>query len=429
MTKSLTKTLAGVLTLCLAWGCLHAAPDTPEAYLSKPIGQLKKIIESGDSEIDRIHAAKAIGDMLKTPAKPKRGKAPTPLRQLNASERKLSLEAAGIGIGDSSCAVRHYSRKTLALLGEDAVPILKAALAGKDINKLQAACLVIYDMGKRRGRSDSSLPAGIDVVAPGVTRALEHDSYVVREAAATACRGLGPIAAAALPQIIKLLGDKEFSVANAAVHAVAAVDPSGEKSVSALTKTLDSPHDLREFICVELGAMGQNAGPAVPALAKIVNVDRNSWHAGKAACNALMAIVAFNPRGSDGKVVKDKVAAVRPIALAAIIDGALNNKSAFRQQDCFNALFIRPHLHCPFGKEAGPLVARVMTNLSQYASEKPTRWGPPLDETCNLAARIAQTNPKMKQELIVLARGLLKNQKTHKSHASRLEKMLKALEG
>ncbi len=426
MTRS--RTLAGAVTLLLAWTCLHAAEKVPDPFLVKPIEELKETVESSKSEIDRIRAAAAIEARLKPAAKPQKGKAAGPVRQLIPAERKLCLSAAATGIGDTSCAVRHYSRKALTLLGEDAIGTLKAVLASKDINKLQAACLAIYDMGKN-GKQVALLPKSIAAAVPGVAKALGHDSYVVREAAAMACRSLGPIAAPALPRLIGLLADKEFSVANAAVYAVAAVDRSGAESVPALVKTLKSPHDLREFICVELGAMGQNAGPAVPALAEIVNVDRNGWHAGKAACNALMTIVAFNPKDADGKTVDDKVAAVRPIALAAIIDGALNHKSAFRQLDCLNSLFVRPHLHCPFGEEAKPLTIKLMADLRQYVAEKPTRWGPPCQETCGLAVRIAQTNPKMKRELIALVKELSKDQKTQKVHVPLLNKVLKALEG
>ncbi len=444
MTRSLTKTLVGTLAVCLALSGLHAAEKSTNPFLAKPLAELKTTIESSDSEIDRIRAAAAVRDLLKASAAPsasnvskkpkkskksKKGKAPAPVRQITAADRKLCLDAAAIGIGDSSCAVRHYSRKSLTLLGKDAIGVLTTALAAKDINKLQAACLALYDMGGGGKKATTDLPAGINAVVPGVTKALQHDSYVVREAAGMACRGLGPVMKSALPQIIKLLGDEEFSVANAAVYAVAAVDPSGKKSVPALVKTLDSPHDLREFICVELGAMGQKAGPAVPAIAKVVMVDRDGWHAGKAACLALTAIVVFNPKDADGKDVEDKVADVRPIALAAIIDGYLNLKTAFRRADCRASLFIQPHLYCPFGNEAKPLIPKVMADLRQYMGEKPTRWEPPRQETCNLAVRIAQTNPKMKKELIAVVKELSKDEKTHETYISMLEKMLKALEG
>jgi len=424
----LTAILAGTLSLCLAWGPAPAAEDAPDPLLAKPVTDLKKAVESSDSEIDRILAAEAIAKLLNPPAPPKKRRAPAQVvvRSLTDAERKLALEAAAVGIGDSSCAVRHYSQKALAALGEEAIPALKSALAEAQVDKLQAASLALYDMGKRRGKADS-LPANVADVVPGLVRALQHDSYVAREAATMACRGLGPAAAPALPRLVELLEDEEFSVANAAVYAVAAVDPSGEAAAPALAKALDSEHDLREFICVELGDMGQDARLAVPALAKLVGADRNNWHAGNAAAKALMKIVAFKPRDAEGNPVEDNTAAVRPIAIAAIVDGALNHETEFCRWNCLNSLFLAPSLHCPFGDEIQPLIPVVLADLREYMAVKPTKWWPPRKETCDLAVRIARSDPKRRKQVVALIKELLQEDKTEKGGVPYLEKMLKAL--
>ena len=421
------KTLAVMLALCLEWSPAPAAEEAPASLLSKPVADLKKTVESSDSEIDRILAAEAIAELLNPPAPPKRGEPTVTIRQLTADERALALEAAAVGIGDSSCAVRHYSRKALTALDADAIPVLKKALAEKQIDKLQAACLALYDMGRRRSKN-APLPASVAETVPGLIEALQHDSYVVREAAAMACRGLGQAAVPALPQLVALLDDEEFSVANAAVYAVAAVGPLGETSVPALVKTLGSEHDLREFICVELGDMGQNARSAVGALAKLARADRNNWHAGNAACKALVAIVAFKPKDAEGNPVEDKTATVRPIAIAAIVDGALNHETDFCRWNCYNSLFLDSHLHCPFGDEIRPLIPKVLADLREYVAMTPTRWWPPRKETCDLAVRIARSDPKQKEKIVALIKELLKDEKTEKGGAVELEKMLKALE-
>lgn len=426
---SSTNTLTVVLVLCLTWNPAPAAEKAPDPLLAKPMGDLKRTVQSSVSEIDRILAAEAIAKLLKPPAPPKRKGAPTvAVRSLTAAERKLALEAAAVGIGDSSCAVRHYSQKALAALDAEAIPVLKAALSDAQIDKLQAACLALYDVGYRRSKTDP-LPASVVAVVPGLVRALQHDSYVVREAAAMACRGLGPVAAPALPQIIGLLDDREFSVANAAVYAVAAVDPSGEKSVPALVKALDSEHDLREFICVELGAMGQDARSAVPALANLVKADRNNWHAGNAACKALVQIVAFRPLDAERNPVEDRTVAVRPMAIAAIVDGALNHETEFCRWNCYNSLFLDSGVHCPFGDEIRPLIPKVLADLREYMAMTPTKWWPPRKETCDLAVRIARNDPKEKKKIVVLIKELLKDEKTGRGGVVELEKMLKALEG
>jgi len=423
----LTEALVGTLSLCLAWSAALAAEDAPDPLLAKSVADLKKTVESSDSEIGRILAAEAIAKLLNPPAPPKRGEPTVTIRQLTADERALALRAAAVGIGDSSCAVRHYSRKALTALDAEAVPVLKASLADAQIDKLQAACLALYDMGKRRSKTDP-LPAGVVEVVPGLVQALQHDSYVVREAAATACRGLGPTAAPALPQLVALLRDEEFSVANAAVYAVAAADPSGEKSAAALAKALDSEHDLREFICVELGDMGQDARSAVPALAKLVRADRNNWHAGNAACKALVEIVAFKPKDAEGNPVEDKTAAVRPIAIAAIVDGALNHETDFCRWNCYNSLFLDSGVHCPFGDAIRPLIPKVLADLREYMAMTPTKWWPPRKETCDLAVRIARSDPKQKEKIVALIKELLEDEKTEKGGVLELEKMLKALE-
>jgi HEAT repeat protein len=420
--------LAATLAWCLASRAALAAEDAPDPLLAKPMADLKKTVESSDSELNRILAAEAIAKLLKPPAPPKRKGVPAAaVRQLTAAERELALEAAAVGIGDSSCAVRHYSQKALTALDAEAIPTLKTTLADAQIDKLQAACLALYDIGNRRSQTDP-LPASVVEVVPGLVKALQHDSYVVREAAAMACRGLGPAAATALPQIIELLDDEEFSVANAAVYAVAAVDPSGKKSVPALVKALDAEHDLREFVCVELGSMGQDARSAVPALAKLVQADRNNWHAGNAACKALMKIVVFKPKDAEGNPVEDKTATVRPIAIAAIVDGALNHETDFCRWNCYNSLFLDSNVHCPFGDEIRPLIPKVLADLREYMAMTPTKWWPPRKETCDLAVRIAQSDPKQKEKIVALIKELFKDDTTEEGGVVELEKMLKALE-
>lgn len=420
------KFAVALLALCPACSLAAAADDVPDPLLAKPVADLRMTICSSESELDRILAAEAIQKLLDPPAPPKRGPAPV-VRTLSEAERTLALETAAVGIGDSSCAVRHYSRKSLTALGAEAIPVLKAALADTQIDKLQAACLALYDMGYRRGKTET-LPENIDETLPGITRALKHDSYVVREAAAMACRGLGPAAAPALPQIIELLDDEEYSVANAAVYAVAAVDPTGGESVPALVKALDSKHDLREFICVELGNMGQNAGPAVPTLARLVKSDRDHWYAGDAACTAMMQIVAFKPLDAERNPVEDRTADVRPIAIAAIVDGALNHETEFCRWNCLRSLFIAPELYCPIGDEARPLIPEILDDLREYMAMTPTKWWPPRKETCDLAVRIARSNPKQREQIVALIKELLNDEKTEEGGVAELDKMLKALE-
>lgn len=435
MNRVTLRTLVGALATGLAWSISPAAEEEADPFMAKPMAELSQTVVSGDAEIDRIHAAETIGKLLEKPEQPKgkkkgakRAEEAAPARQLTPDDRKLALTAAATGIGDSSGAVRHYSQKVLASLGEDAIPLVNAALTDANIDKVQAAALAVDDMGGKGKRNDP-LPAGVDVVVPALIKALQHDSYVVREAAAMACRGLGTVAAPALPQLIALLQEDEFSVANAAVHAVAAADPSGKESVPALVAALDSKHDLREFICVELGEMGQNAADAVPALAKLVDTDRNNWHAGNAACKALMKIVAYDPKGNEGNPVEDKCAKVRPLAIAAIVEGALNHETHFCRWDRLNSLYMKPSLYCPFGDEIQPLIPKVLADLREYMPMTQTKYWPPREETCDLAVRIGLSDEMERAKIVALVKELLRDGTTEKSGVAQLEKMLNALEG
>ena len=73
--------------------------------------------------------------------------------------------------------------------------------------------------------------------------------------------------------------------------AVAAVDPEGVQSVPALVRVLgNQTHDVREFVCQELGKMGPRAESAMPALVILLDTDKNNWFAGKAAADALIRL-------------------------------------------------------------------------------------------------------------------------------------------
>mgnify|MGYP001570374130 CR=1 FL=1 len=236
------------------------------------------------------------------------------------------------------------------------------------------------------------------------------------------------MAAPALPRLIALLDDDELSVANAAVHAVAAADPTGHLSVPALCDALDSRHDLREFICVELGAMGQDALGAVPALVRMVDTDRNNWHAGHAACEALMAIVAFPPKDEEGQPVKDRAAEVRPMAIGAIVESSLHHETHFCRWDRHKSLFLKPHLYCPFGDELKPLVPKVLADLREYMPMQQTKFWPPRQETCDLAVRIARSDPEERVRITTVVRELLEDETTDEAGIRQLEDMLTTLE-
>ena len=74
------------------------------------------------------------------------------------------------------------------------------------------------------------------------------------------------------------------------------------------------------------------------------------------------------------------------------------------------------------------MIPKVLADLREYVAMTPTKWWPPRKETCGLAVRIAQSDPKQKEKIVALVKELLEDGMTEKGGFLELEKMLKALE-
>lgn len=357
--------------------CAAAGPPPPNPMSGKSVAQLGKILKSGAPEMDRVNAVLALRAMVSPPevSKGKRG------RNSKAPEWTLKIPAGFIhacaaGLEDGACAVRFYSGQAMALAGAEALPALIKAVGAEHDDCSISALHAMGMMAKRMGRSKSKtgevdLAPVFGPAVPVLRQALKRSNYIVREAACAAFARLGAAGSPAIDDLIALLADGHFCVVNQAVHAVAAADPGGAKSVPALVKALASEHDVREFIVKELGNMGRAAKGAVPGLCKLVGLDKNSWHVALESARALLRIVTY-----DEKPAQDAVAAERKQALSAIATALLNQDAQFLQARIRNAVFDNKG-YCPIGKGGEPLKESFERMMREHARAEPGHTGPP----------------------------------------------------
>jgi HEAT repeat protein len=367
----------------------------------KPTAELRGTLANGKTELERLNAAKALDALV--PAK----QLPDPRRQQEAPDAKpvaADVVAALLrGLEDPAGSVRYVCRQSLGRSGETAIPGLLAALESANPDARSYAADALADMAQYTDAS--ALP--LEQVVPGLTRALDDKDYAVRVSACLALKHVGPRANSALSKLIGRLKDKEWSVAEAAVQAVAAVDPSGKDSVPALAKVLGRRrHELREIVCQELGALA----------------DKDNWFAGKAATDALMQMAAYDAR----RTPEDPAADMRPRILAAIARSAATQEAPFVRQDRLTALFVPGHLTCPMGPEVLPALPYALETLKLWMHQPPNRWVP----RQGLVNFLAVAGVHAKPEVAAAVKELLADKTIDQTQGvKQLEYLLKKLEG
>ncbi len=413
MTMSVMPRLAGLLLLA---GQVNAQQATNPPG-GERVAELKQVLATGQTELERLNAAKALDALV--PAK----QLPDPRRQQEAPEAKpvaVDVVAALLpGLEDPAGSVRYVCRQALGRSGGTAIPGLLEALKSANPDARSYAADALADMAQYTDAP--ALP--LEQVVPGLTKALKDKHYAVRVSACLALKHVGPRAEPALSTLIGSLKDKEWAVAEAAVQAVAAVDPSGTKSAPALAKVLGSRrHELREIVCQELGALGLNARAAVPALIKLLDADKNSWFAGKAAADALMQIAAYDAR----KTPEDPAADVRPRILAAIAKSVATQETPFVKNDRLTALFVHRRLTCPMGPEVLPAVPYALETLKAWMRPPLNPWVP----RQGLVDFLAVAGVHAKPEVVAVVKELLADKNVDQTQGvKQLEQLLKKLEG
>jgi HEAT repeat protein len=151
--------------------------------------------------------------------------------------------------------------RALARRGRPAVPYLIQALGDEDENVRLLAAVACEELG----------PAAAPAI-PALVELLEDRSgSVVPFNAAHALGKIGP--EAITPKVLELLGDRDETVRHAVATAVKGVGPGAQAAVPALIESLKTSEDAyaQQALVEALGTVGPAAAAALPLLTAIVS--------------------------------------------------------------------------------------------------------------------------------------------------------------
>jgi HEAT repeat protein len=179
------------------------------------------------------------------------------LARVHPEDKDLRREAAtqlGARLKDEDAYVRAAASRALASLPpapEITLAALEAGLAGADATTVKHALDALAMLGE---------PA-----VPRLIEALKHD--VVRAQVAYILGQIGPAAAPATEELVKLIGDEDQEVGDEAVLALANIGPAAKAAVPRLVTELQKPDSpLHHAVVYALGKIGPAAASAAPAL-------------------------------------------------------------------------------------------------------------------------------------------------------------------
>jgi HEAT repeat protein len=297
-------------------------------------------------------------------------------------------------VKDPAPEVREMAAKALGTVSEgtpDAVPTLVEALADPETGVRTTAALSLANIWlvdkrpeqiERESRKDEREEGKR---RPGATkerdaeereREREHQREREREGGAsdphvpTLKPQSQPAAKAAVPTLTKTLGDRDASVRAAAAKALGETGPLAEAAVGELISFLDKDRTLDERLqaCLALGNIGPGAKAAVPVLAQSLLHDKTFF-------------VRVNAAGALGQIARDPEKAVPALVEAYLTDpepevrdwcmiGLSRYKSAVPKlaQQTLDALVKDPsHQNAEFQKR----VEKFRKTLAKVAGAKP----------------------------------------------------------
>ncbi len=412
-----------ILALLVTSSVCRSADKPVNPLTGKSVAALAGLLQESPDETVRFNAAKTLDELV--PQKKTRPQRQPKEIPSYAPPDESVVKVLTAGLGDKASAVRHACRVALGRSGSIAIDNLVAAMADSHVEVRSCAANALGDMGTYDDADNQPLAEAV----PALGEALSDTDYRVRVSAAMALSRIGVRAAPAVPRLIPLLDDDEWAVADAAVRAVAAADPSGKRSVPALVKVLKNErHDLREFVCNELAEMGPQAESAIPALIVLLDTDRDSWQAGKAAAEALAAIVSTELKRPDLVPVSE---AQRRKVVAAIAKSAAAQRCPFTQDGRLFALLPnvpsninRHHYTGELGPEALPALPIALKRLGKW-SLAPNPWVP----SRGVIEFVGTVGLHAKGDVIPVVKALLANEElTHEPSRKQLEDLLEKLE-
>ena len=187
------------------------------------------------------------------------------INTLAALPVRAQLEAA---LADGKTArTREAAALTLGSRSSDGVlaaPALKSALVDREFSVRFAAATALVNIG---ARGSETAAAGLPVLIEG----LKQEDKAIRSSAAQHLRIVGKPARLALPELKRVLGDKEPEVALEAALALVEINPvEAAEAIPALIEGLKSTNETRVAprAARALGVLGPIAKPAIPELVK-----------------------------------------------------------------------------------------------------------------------------------------------------------------
>jgi HEAT repeat protein len=152
-------------------------------------------------------------------------------------------------------------------------------------------------------------------VVAGLSKAVDHSDFVVREVAITTLGRIGPQAKEAMPALETALLDENSSVRTAAALAIDSIDPNSQAHFPVLIESLrqgDGP------VFLAVGRMGARGAWAVPALAALLSDRRPSIRALAAHALGEIGPPAHDVERALKQCMRDPEASVRKAAQSAL---------------------------------------------------------------------------------------------------------------
>lgn len=204
-----------MLAALSAWALARVTPNDAVAR-KRAVKILTRALDAEDPTV-RAGAARALADF------------PT--------EAIQSAESIAAHLADKNPSVVANAIDTLATLGEPIVPVLVEALDNPD--RRMAAIAVLERLG----------PKAKDAAVPLVKTVGNSDDAAVRQETGFALAAIGPAAAPAVDELVKLLDDPDSKVVHAACYALGKIGPAAKKAAPRLKEDLHCDDQFLELSC------------------------------------------------------------------------------------------------------------------------------------------------------------------------------------
>lgn len=219
-------------------------------------------------------------------------------------------------------------------------------LGPNGVQKLLAAPDSVAKLGSVGWHLPTVIASLGEPVVPDLITALRHPSDEINELAANALIDLGPVAHTALPELMKLLEDRETpaAVRLRAIGIVKSIGPAAESATDLLVRELNDPElndTLQASAADALGSIGPAARRAIPALIdRLASVEVSGY----VRPAIISALVRIDPKSE--RVTRTLIGAFQ------------------KSEDIYTALGIAENL-CECGSGASQIVPQLLAAVEE----------------------------------------------------------------